>query len=75
MRMDKPRVFYNAAGDQIELFLSAEPYYGARRSSSVTLYLSEKTSRIIGMEINGISKLIEEGKIFLDKKATRHPSC
>lgn len=55
----KPHAFYNEPGNCIEVFLANGAFYGDWINHDLTVYRSMKDHKIIGMQINGIKKLIE----------------
>ena len=56
-----PFVFYNSAGNCLEVFLSDKDYYAKWLNPNLTVYLAEGTDEVVGLVITGISRLIFSG--------------
>ena len=55
-----PKPHYSKAGDCLSLFFKNEEYYAEGLTKLVDLFKSEKTGEVIGVQIHGISKLLED---------------
>ena len=55
-----PKPHYSKAGDCLFLFFKDEEYYATGFTDSVDLFKSEETDEVIGVQIHGISKLLED---------------
>lgn len=56
----RPNAFYNKEGDMIQVCLSDEAGYGKWLCPQITVLLSQETDEIIGIEIQGIKRLLED---------------
>jgi hypothetical protein len=55
----RPYVYHNKAGDQLEVYLKDEPYYG-KYLDGLVLHLSQDSNEIIGFTIEFISRYAEK---------------
>lgn len=63
-----PDVSYSHAGRCLYVYLTRDPYYGEYINPNLTLFRSQETKEIVGMEIGGIAKLMKEAE---EKEAAR----
>ena len=57
--MDKPIVDYDTDGDELEVLLTDESYYGDWRGPQLTLYRRQGTDEIVGFVVSGIRRLVD----------------
>ena len=55
-------VEYDPDGDIIEVILKVASYYGDYVHRNLTLYRDRDTHEVVGLEIGGVSKLIQKAK-------------
>lgn len=55
-----PFAYYDHAGDCIEFFVENEMYYGQRLDALVTVYIGEKSGKVVGSLIKGVSQFLKE---------------
>lgn len=53
----EPYVVYNQDGDQIEVFLKNDAYYGQWINENLVILCSQDTDEVIGVEVAGVTKL------------------
>jgi hypothetical protein len=58
----KPQVYYNKAGDMIEVMWESADYYGEYINPGLTLYKAQDDNRVVGCEINWISDLMKKSE-------------
>lgn len=65
----KPNAVYNREGDQIEVYLSDEGYYGHWLCPGLTLHLAHEFHEVVGVTIEGVKGMVQhkEHKISVEQ--------
>lgn len=57
-----PQTFYSQHGDCLEIFFDSDPYVGKRIDGLVTVYVSEKTGKPVGVLMKGMRAFLSQFK-------------
>ena len=56
----RPRAHHNKDGDQLEVYLSDEAYFGHWLCPGIVVHCSHETGRVIGVTIEGIGRVMKQ---------------